>query len=381
MAEPFKNFINVGTARHAAQHLRRAWRGFDAAHFEALVSDGLDALAFKARALRWADALRATLPDDFDRACGVIETALAPPLSLDADGEPVGLQGALHPQGIAGWALWGTGEWVARHGQPAPQRALACLHAITQRFTGEFAIRPFIAQQPESVWPVLHRWAQDPSAHVRRLVSEGSRPRLPWGLRLQSLVADPAPTLPLLRMLQDDPSAYVRRSVANHLNDIAKDHPALVADWVREHRKGASAQREALLRHASRGLIKAGHVDTLAAWGLSQGFAGQATLAIAPARVAVGGMVALDAVLQADGQNAQNLVVDYAVHHVKANGGSAPKVFKGWKLDLAPGDVRRLQKSHSLREVTTRRLYAGRHRVELLVNGVAVAEAAFDLVT
>ena len=381
MAEPFKNFINAGTARHAAQHLRRAWRGFDTARFEALVCDGLDALEFKARALRWADALRATLPDDFDRACGVIETALAPPLALDADGEPVGLQGALHPQGIAGWALWGTGEWVARHGQPAPQRAMACLHAITQRFTGEFAIRPFIAQQPDVVWPVLQRWAQDPSAHVRRLASEGSRPRLPWGLRLQSLVVDPAPTLPLLRVLQDDPSAYVRRSVANHLNDIAKDHPALVAGWVREHRVGANAQREALLRHASRSLIKAGHEDTLAAWGLSRGFAGEATLTVAPARVSVGGAVVIEAVLHARTRQKQNLVVDYAVHHVKANGSTSPKVFKGWKLELAQGEVRTLRKTHSLREVTTRRLYPGRHRVELLVNGAAMAEAAFVLVT
>jgi 3-methyladenine DNA glycosylase AlkC len=379
VAEPFKNLINAATAQHAAQHLKRAWRGFDAARFEALVSEGLEALEFKARALRWADALQATLPDDFDRACGVIEHALAPPLPLDVDGEPVGLQGALHPDGIAGWALWGTGEWVARQGLAAPPRALDCLHAITQRFTGEFAIRPFIAQRPEAVWPVLQRWVRDPSAHVRRLASEGSRPRLPWGLRLQALVADPAPTLPLLRALQDDPSAYVRRSVANHLNDIAKDHPALVAGWVREHRAGASAQREALLRHASRGLIKAGHADTLAAWGLSKGFKGEASLAVTPSRARVGASVALGAVLRSGARTPQTLVVDYAVHHVKANGGTSPKVFKGWKLELAPGEARALQKTHSLREVTTRRLYPGRHRVELLVNGVAVAEAAFDL--
>jgi 3-methyladenine DNA glycosylase AlkC len=379
VAEPFKHLINAGTARHAAQHLKRAWRGFDAARFESLVVNGLDALEFKARALHWADALQATLPADFDRACGAIEAALAPPLALDADGEPVGLQGVLHPDGVAGWALWGTGEWVARQGLAEPQRALDCLHAITQRFTAEFAIRPFIAQQPATVWPVLQRWVRDPSAHVRRLASEGSRPRLPWGLRLQALVSDPTPTLPLLRALQDDPSAYVRRSVANHLNDIAKDHPALVADWVREHRAGASAPREALLRHASRGLIKAGHAPTLQAWGLSQGFKGEASLAIEPARVRVGESVVLRAVLRASARSAQALVVDYAVHHVKANGGTSPKVFKGWKLELAPGEARTLQKAHSLREVTTRRLYPGRHRVVLLVNGVAVAEAAFEL--
>ncbi len=379
MAEPFKNLINAGTARHAAQHLRRAWRGFDAPRFEALATDGLDALEFKARALRWADALQATLPGDFDRACGVIEAALARPLALDAEGEPIGLQGTQPPDGIAGWALWGTGEWVARNGLGEPARALDCLHAITQRFTAEFAIRPFIDQRPEAVWPVLQRWARDPSAHVRRLASEGSRPRLPWGLRLQALVADPSPALPLLHALQDDPSAYVRRSVANHLNDIAKDHPDLVAAWVHEHRVGASAAREALLRHASRGLIKAGHAPTLQAWGLSQGLRGEASLAINPAHVRVGESVALAVALRSTARAAQALVVDYAVHHVKANGGSSPKVFKGWKLELAPGEVRALQKSHSLREVTTRRLYPGLHRVVLLVNGAAVAEAAFDL--
>ncbi|MBX3611864.1 MAG: DNA alkylation repair protein [Hydrogenophaga sp.] len=377
MAEPFKLLINAETVRHASAHLRRQWRGFDTRRFETTLLDGLDALEFKARAMRWADALQATMPADFDRACGLIEQALAPPLSVDEAGEPIGLQGGLHPDGIAGWALWGTGEWVTRSGQHAPLRALQCLHAITQRFTAEFAIRPFIAQHPEAVWPVLRQWVHDDSAHVRRLVSEGSRPRLPWGLRLQALVKNPAPTLPLLLALQDDPSAYVRRSVANHLNDIAKDHPALVAQWVGQHRPGASPAREALLRHASRGLIKAGHAPTLAAWGLTQGFDGSATLRLSARSVRVGERIDLLGELKAT--SAQHLVVDYAVHHVKANGGTAPKVFKGWKLSMAAGETRSLQKSHSLREVTTRRLYPGRHRIELLVNGVAVADAAFEL--
>lgn len=378
MAEAFKLLINPETVAHSARQLQRVWRGFDAARFSAIALNGLDGLEFKARAQRLADALAATLPDDFDRACGVLESALAPPLALDAQGEPVGLQDS-HPQGLAGWALWGAGEWVARTGQEQPERALACLREITQRFTAEFAIRPFIARSPEAVFPLLTRWREDPSAHVRRLVSEGSRPRLPWGLRLQALVRDPSPTLPLLRALQDDPSAYVRRSVANHLNDIAKDHPELVAGWVREHRVGAAPAREALLRHASRGLIKAGHVATLAAWDLGHGLDGAASLRLAPERVRVGGAVRLDVSLRSHAATAQDLVIDYAVHHVKANGSSSPKVFKGWKLNLAPGETRALSKNHPLREVTTRRLYPGLHRVSLLVNGQALAEAAFDL--
>jgi 3-methyladenine DNA glycosylase AlkC len=382
MAEAFKNLIHPGTVALAGEHLQRAWPAFDRKAFERQALRGLEALEFKARAMQLADALEATLPADFDAACTVLEASLAPPLALDAAGEPVNLatgRGAEDQPGLTGWVLWSAGEFVARRGLPHVPRALACLHAVTQRFTGEFAIRPFLQHAPAATLHTLTQWVHDPSAHVRRLVSEGSRPRLPWGLQLKALVADPTPTLPLLRALQDDPSAYVRRSVANHLNDIAKDHPGLVASWVQEHRSSAHPQREALLRHASRSLIKQGHAPTLHAWGLGQGLQGQASLAVSPGSVAVGAGIELSVTLQSSAAAEQALVIDYAVHHVRANGSSSPKVFKGWKFSLAPGEHRTLVKRHSLRPVTTRRLYPGEHRIELLVNGQACAHASFDL--
>ncbi|WP_297754976.1 DNA alkylation repair protein [Hydrogenophaga sp.] len=380
--EPFKNLINRDTVARTGLHLRRAWPRFDQARFEALAVDGLDTLEFKARAMQLADALEATLPASFDTACDTLEACLAPPLGFDDKGEPVQLGQDQAGRGVAGWALWALGEYVARRGvrdEAAARRGLACLHAITQRFTAEFAIRPIIQRHPTLALDTLSTWVQDPSAHVRRLVTEGSRPRLPWGLRLQAFVADPAPTLPLLRALQDDPSSYVRRSVANHLNDIAKDHPDLVAAWVREHLIDAPAERSALLRHASRGLIKQGHAPTLAAWGLARGLKGEAALKLSAARAAVGGEIGLNVVLRSTARQPQLLEVDYAVHHVRANGGSSPKVFKGWRLSLAPGEERLLSKRHSLKPVTTRTLYPGRHVVELRVNGVSLAEAAFLL--
>jgi len=377
VAEAFKLLINPARVAHTAHHLRRAWPAFDAARFTALATDGLDALEFKARAHRLADALQATLPPAFDRALGVVCDALAPPLPLDAQGEPVGLQDGLHPDGIAGWALWGVGEWVVRAGAHDVPRALTGLHAITQRFTAEFAIRPFLAHAPEAVWPVLRRWVSDDSAHVRRLVSEGSRPRLPWGLRLHAAIADPTPALPLLAALQDDPSAYVRRSVANHLNDIAKDHPDRVADWVARHRPGASPAREALLRHASRSLVKQGHAPTLAAWGLTPGFDGEAQLHLDRAALPIGAALTLTATLRA--RRPTRAVVDLVVHHRRANGGTSPKVFKGWALDLPANEAVQRVRVHPLREVSTRRLYPGEHRVALQVNGAVVAEAAFVL--
>ena len=380
--EPFKNLINPATVVNTGHHLRRAWPRFDRARFEAQASSGLDRLEFKARAMQLADALEATLPDDFSQACDVLEASLAPPLALDAQGEPLKLGEARDEHGIGGWALWAVGEFVARRGvagEAAAQRGLGCLHAVTQRFTAEFAIRPLIQRHPALAFDTLRRWVNDPSAHVRRLVSEGSRPRLPWGLRLQALVADPAPALPLLLALQDDASSYVRRSVANHLNDIAKDHPDLVAGWVRDHLVDAPDGRSALLRHASRSLIKAGHAPTLAAWGLANGLKGDATLSLSAKRAAVGSEIGLQAVLQSRARQPQLLVVDYAVHHVRANGSTSPKVFKGWKLTLAPGEARTLDKRHSLKPVTTRTLYPGTHLIDLRVNGVVVAEAAFDL--
>ena len=380
--EPFKNLINRDTAAQAGHHLRRAWPRFDRTRFEAQASNGLEGLEFKARAMQLADALEATLPADFATACEVIEASLAPPLAFDTQGEPLKLGHAEAERGIAGWALWAVGEFVARRGvvdAASAQRGLACLHAVTQRFTAEFAIRPIIQRHPTLALDTLGTWVNDRSAHVRRLVSEGSRPRLPWGLRLQALVADPTPTLPLLRALQDDPSAYVRRSVANHLNDIAKDHPELVADWVHQHLRAASPARTALLRHASRSLIKQGHAPTLSAWGVGQGLRGTVSLGLSATRAAVGGEIALAVSLASSSPQPQDLLVDYVIHHVRANGSTSPKVFKGWKLTLGPGEQRTLSKRHSLRPVTTRVLYPGPHRIELQVNGQTLAQADFDL--
>jgi len=379
MAEPFKNLVNRETVAEAARHLSRAWPRFDRARFETLAGDGLEKLELKARVLHLAAALAQTLPADFAQACDVIEAALAPPVPLDADGEPAEQDATARTAGLSGIIIWSLGEFVASRGLDYTSRSLACLHALTQRSTAEFAIRPFLQRDPEAVFRTLAKWVRDPSAHVRRLVSEGSRPRLPWGLRLQALVTDPAPTLPFLRALQDDPSAYVRRSVANHLNDIAKDHPDLVASWVRDHLVGAAPERVALLRHASRTLIKAGHPATLEAWGLDHSLHGKAVLSLSARTVAIGGSLGLTVRLTSTAAAPQSLVIDYAVHHVRANGGRTPKVFKGWKLVLAPGEKRSLALQHSLRPVTTRRLYPGPHRIDLLVNGQNIAGRDFVL--
>ncbi len=374
MAEAFKNLINTRLVQQAAQCLAQVAPDFDAKRFSRLACDGLEALEMKARALHICAALQTTLPADFVRAAGYLEAALAPPEPGEAMAQLHGLD-----HGLRGWILWPVGEYIARCGLTHPAQALQALHALTQRFTAEFAIRPFIEQHPELSFATLRRWVNDDSAHVRRLVSEGSRPRLPWGQQLKILIRDPSPSLPLLQALQDDASAYVRRSVANHLNDIAKDHPQLIALWLKQHLPQASAERCALLKHASRTLIKAGNPAVLTAWGLGGSFAGQARLKLSPARVQLGEQVRLSLSLQSSSKRAQSLVIDYAVHHVKADGSTSAKVFKGWILQLPPQGKKQLEKNHSMRVITTRRYYPGRHKVTVHINGQVVAEGNFLL--
>jgi 3-methyladenine DNA glycosylase AlkC len=371
--EPFKNLLNATLVREAGDALARSWPDFDRKAFERRALRGLDALEMKARAMQIADALEATLPDHFDAACAAIERSLAVPTDPDAPSE------TSSDGGLRGWIVWPLGEFVARRGLDQPERALRALHALTQRLTAEFAIRPLIVRHPELTLATMQAWTRDPSAHVRRLASEGSRPRLPWGLRLQALVADPTPTLPILAALQDDPSAYVRRSVANHLNDIAKDHPERVVDWVRKHLPAAGTDRRALLSHASRSLIRQGHADMLDLWGAGQAFVGDCSFKAVPQRVAVGDRVQLTLTLRSSARAAQPLLIDYAVHHVKADGRTSPKVFKGWKLTLAAGETRTLTKSHSFAPVTTRRYHAGEHAIEVCVNGRVVAQTRVRL--
>jgi 3-methyladenine DNA glycosylase AlkC len=375
MAEPFKNLISLDLVATLAAHISRVWPAFDARGFQHLAASGLEALELKARVMQLARALVASLPDDVDRAAGILESSLGPA----GVGDDLG-QLRTSSAGLAGWPVWPLTETItllacAHH----PERGLQALHAMTQRLSAEFAIRPFLVRHPALGFATLARWVHDPSPHVRRLVSEGSRPRLPWGLRLQALVADPGPTLPLLQALQDDPSPYVRRSVANHLNDIAKDHPAVIARWLAVHLPGASLERRALLRHASRTLVKQGDGLVLAAWGLGAAYRGRVTLALSSATVTIGDDLLLTVQLHGGTGSAQRLAIDYAVHHRKADGSARPKVFKGWLVELAPCESRLLAKRHAMKLITTRRYHPGHHALDLRINGQVVAEAGFTL--
>lgn len=374
MAEPFKERIGAALVRDVGAHLARSWRGFPQRRFVRQALGGLDGLELKARVAHVADVLAACLPSRFDVAAAALEGSLAPAREDDDLSALVTTEA-----GLAGWAVWPMTDFVARYGLAHPARSLRALHALTQRNTAEYAVRPFLIWHRARAMQVLAEWAEDPSPHVRRLVSEGTRPRLPWGVQLKHLVADPSPCLPLLERLQDDSSAYVRRSVANHLNDISKDHPGLVAGWLARHLVSCPDQRRSTLRRAARTLIKRGDKRALRAFGVGDPLHGWAALEIFPRRASVGGELRLQVSLESTSARSQQLVVDYILHHVRADGTTRGKTWKGWELHLAAGERRVLQKARSLRPVTTRRDHPGRHRVELLVNGDVQATASFDL--
>lgn len=378
MAEPFKNLVSPKLVDDMGKALARSAKSagvpFDARKFTREAKSGLEDLELKARALHVATALRAALPESFDTIATLLEGSLAAPATTDALGS---LRSG--PDGLAGWAVWPLTLVVEHTGLTHPKRALACLRELTMRFSSEWAIRVFVEEHPELTFRTLARWARDPNLHVRRLVSEGTRPRLPWGRRLASLVRDPSPTLPLLEALRDDPEEYVRRSVANHLNDIAKDHPDLVAELLGAWMKGATKERAKLVRHASRSLVKAGHTSTLAVHGASEPFQGEASLTVEKSKLRMGDTLSFRIALTSTSKRAQRLVVDYVIHHVKKSGGTSPKVFKGWTFDLAANEARELRKGHKIVPITTRVYYAGTHAVECVVNGKPVARADFDL--
>jgi 3-methyladenine DNA glycosylase AlkC len=371
--EPFKNNISPDLVRCIGSHVAQHHAGFDRLGFETDILAELEDLELKQRAGLIARHLDRHLPKDLSSRFAILQAMLHPMTEVAFD------RGS-DERGIRGWGMMPLGMVVAASGLDDFDASFALLKEMTKRATAEFDVRPFLAQDQERALAIMAPWVKNESLHVRRLVSEGTRPRLPWGMRLQSLVVDPTPTLPLLEALKDDPEDYVRRSVANHLNDIAKDHPDLVADIAKSWLKDADRNREKLVRHACRSLVKQGHTATLEAFGLNPPEIRVEGPQILTSDVAYGESVGFDVELVSTSSNPQDLVLDYLIHFRKANGTLSPKVFKWTKLTLAPGERLTLSRSHAIRPITTRVYYGGTQAVSLRINGQDFGFSEFELV-
>ncbi len=369
MAEPLKNHFGADVPRTIAGMIAAVFPAFDSRAFVRSALDGYESLALMPRGWKIAHALHQYLPDDYPAA---VEILLA---SLDQTVERTA------GQGMTSFLFLPHVLFVAEYGLEHFEPSMRAQYLLTQRFTAEFSIRRYLERYPEAALARLRKWAVDPSADVRRLVSEGTRPRLPWAPRLRAFQADPRPVLALLELLRDDPELYVRRSVANNLNDIGKDHPALLVTTVKKWMVGATEERRWVVRHALRSAVKRGEQGALAVLGFGKpACVSVHKVRITPRRAAIGTSIAVFCELVNEDSTVRRLLVDMRVQYVKANGRPSPKVFKLKAVELAPRATVQLKKVLSLVQRTTRTHYPGTHQVDLMVNGRVHPLGAFEVV-
>ena len=371
--EPFKNVFHPQAIRTlSAVMARHAPRWNEESFFQRACRD-LDSLELKQRSEQIYRTLCEELPSDFPAAAAILRASLHPNCDGNASGQGASLDG------IQGWLIMPMAEYVGRKGSGHLELALELLKEMTMRFTSEFGIRHLWLSHPEKVMSIVQHWTNHENEHVRRLVSEGSRPRLPWGMQLPDLIKHPQRTWKLLESLRDDPSAYVRKSVANHLNDNARDHPNLVLDLAHQWHADAPPERQRLLRHALRNLLKQGHSRALALYQLTPPRLIAVDLHLPSAKVARGDDLHFSLEIKSAACEPQRIRLDIVMHYLKANGRLTQKVFRWKDITLAAGDSHRAERKQSFREITTRVYHPGAHRLEIKANGEVVAGQDFEL--
>lgn len=358
-APALKEIFNVERLQHIATEMTAVYPAFDAKGFLKHATAGLDELSVMQRMARVSESLHTVIPLDYPKSLKLLY-ALAPRLN-------------------SGFVSLFLPHYVASYGLADFERSMAALKYFTTFGSAEFAIRHFLLHDFERSLAVMQAWSLDDNDHVRRLASEGSRPRLPWSFRLTEVQANPALCASILDNLKADPSLYVRKSVANHLNDITKEHP----QWVLERLEGWPLEQPHsawIARHALRSLIKQGDRRALAIIGAgARAEVEVSRFQVAPGQLRLGDSLNLSLTLVSTSPRHQRLVVDYAIDYVKASGATASKVFKLKTFTLQGLARVDLGRSQQIRELTTRRHYPGRHGVQLLVNGEPLATGHFDL--
>jgi 3-methyladenine DNA glycosylase AlkC len=361
-----KEMFNQGSVGALGQAIQGAYPAFDP---DAFATDVFDEAwpdrELKQRMRHISHVLHRYLPADLATALEVLRRALP----------------ALEGQGFVKMVF---PDYVEQYGLDDWEVSIAALEVFTQEASAEFAIRPFIVHHAPRTLAQMLAWAGHSHPDVRRLASEGCRPRLPWGIALPNLQADPSPILPILDQLKDDESETVRRSVANNLNDISKDNPdvtlAVLKRWQAEVGDPPGDDLAWVTRHALRTLLKQGHPTALALLGYPSPPAIQVrNVTATPRRIRIGDKVTLAFDVESTGDRPQKLMIDYVVHHMRANGHLSPKVFKLAKRTIQPGEVLHIEKRHSLAPVTTRRYYPGRHALEPQINGQVFEQVLFLL--
>jgi len=365
---PLKNVFNEKVVRALAERIKAVHPEFDAKRFVADTVRPFKALGFIERNDHLRDTLHAHLPKSFEAAVQILVAALEPEL----------VEGGETPW--ESFPIMSQCSYVSKYGRDHFDLSMNALYEMTKRFSAEGDLRTFIEIDPGRAMETLERWCSDPNQHVRRLVSEGTRPRLPLAGRIPRFQNDPRPVIKLLDRLVDDESLYVRRSVANNINDIAKDNPEIAIAALKRWNKQSSKEIRWVVKHAARSLIKGGHPEALELFGIDT----NANIKVSPIRFDKKGYRLNDTLefsfqIVSCEKKAAKLIVDYVIDYVKANGRHREKVFKLRELTIRPGETVRISKRHLLRDTSGRTHYAGPHKMELQINGKRFARNSFPL--
>jgi len=360
----FKHAFNGALLQQIASSVSHYFPQFNSAAFLALELQ-LPDREMKARVHLIRDALAAELPQNYPEAVNILVSVL-------------------QDNQFRGFSVWPMAEFIQTYGIDYPEISLEALKIVTQHFTSEWAVRPFIKKYPQQTMMFLLDCAKSDNVDIRRWASEGTRPRVPWGEQLPAFIQDPSGTREILEVLKFDAELYVRKSVANHLNDITKDNPdyviELLNDWKQQATPADIKNLTWVIKHALRSLIKAGHPQALAL--IDVKFGADVELdefTVKNNKIKLDQSLEFTLQLRSVSDQPQNIVLDYVLHFMKANNKTAPKVFKLRSFTLPAKSVIRIDKKHRVKKITTRQYYEGIQYIEIQVNGEVLCKAEWSL--
>lgn len=363
MAEPLKNLYSKKFYAHISEVFQDTIPGFDEKQFvKEIFCKEWKSYELKERMKHTSKVLHQFLPAKFSQAAKIIIKTCKEFQKRSYD--QYGLEFMFFP------------DYVETYGIEDLKSSLKVMESITELTSCEFAIRPFIIKYPKEAMSKILSWSTHKNLHVRRLASEGSRPRLPWAMALPDFKKDPSSVLPILENLKEDDSENVRRSVANNLNDISKDHPKVLLKIAKEW-KGISLETDAIVKHASRTLLKAGDPAIMKYYGLDTKGVSVSNFKVVNPKVKVGEYVKFGFDLHLSKK--KYLRLEYAIHFLLKNGKQNKKVFKISEKDYVKDSTTRVERGHSFKPISTRTYYAGMHGVSIIVNGVEFGKAEFSV--
>lgn len=350
-----KNLYSPAFYNRLSAVLSKSIPGFDKNKFTELInSNGFETMELKARMRHTANVLHHFMPSDFSAAVPVLETIITN-MRAESFGED-------------SLACMFLPDYVEVFGIDHYDDAVKALEYITQFTSCEFAVRPFLLKYEKQMLDRMTAWSLHENYKVRRFASEGARPRLPWAMAIPALKKDPSPLLPLLENLKNDPSDFVRRSVANNINDIAKDHPDVVLAIAKKW-KDYSKETDAIIKHGSRTLLKQGHPEILKLYGLDAAHAKLSGFEVLTPNVKMGDSVEFTFAIENKDSMPQTIRLEYGLYYMKAKGQLARKVFKISERVYQPGQKTVIVRKQSFKAITTRVFYPGIHQVSIIING------------